>query len=584
MLDLVIRGGQVVDGKGGPRRIADVGAAKGRIVEVGTIEDSALRTIDAEGLVVAPGFIDIHTHYDAQVFWDPWLSPSCFYGITTVIGGNCGFSVAPIDDEAADYVRRMLARVEGMPLDSLVAGLTWDWTTTAEYLDRVSHQVGINMGFMVGHSAVRRLVMGASSTERPSTRKELEAMEHLVRAGLQAGALGFSSSLGLAHVDWDGAPVPSRHASERELIALAAVCRDFVGTSLEFIPGDVVGLTDEQFQIMASMSTAALRPLNWNLLRITADTRDAVIEDLRGGEVAEGLGGRVVALTMPIPSRARFSFETGFILDVLPGWSETIGLPVAERASALRNPDVRRRLLAGGKKAAKGHQLLADWGSKCIAQGFSPEAQRYEGRLIRDIAAEEGKDDFDALLDIVCADDLRTTFSYAPVDLSEDDWRTNVDVWRGGRAVVGGSDAGAHLDFTAYHDYPAYIVEHAVREHGVLSLEEAVQHMTSVPADLYGLVGRGRLEPGARADVAVFDESTFASGEIRMRFDLPGGAGRLYSTPSGMSHVVVGGVPVVEGGELTGAKGGSVLRGGTDTVTPSLGRPGVAWEDQERSN
>jgi N-acyl-D-aspartate/D-glutamate deacylase len=348
------------------------------------------------------------------------------------------------------------------------------------------------------------------------------------------------------------------------------VCGEFVGTSLELIPGDVVGLTDDQMQLMANMSVAAKRPLNWNLLRVTAATEEETSMDLRGGQVAADHGGKVVALTMPIPSRAQFSFMTGFVLDALPGWVPTMNLPAAERLTALRDPEVRAMLQAGAGRAARGHQALVDWGSKVICQAFSEPAQRYEGRSVGHIAAEEGKSPFDALLDIVCSDNLRTTFSYGPEPLSAEDWQANLRVWRSGYAVIGGSDAGAHLDFTATHDYPAYIIEHAVREHDVLPLEEAVRLLTEVPARLYGLRGRGRIEEGAHADLAIFDRATLSSGVMRTRFDLPAGAGRLFSSPKGMHAVVVGGQIVVQDGEVTGTPSGRLLRAGRDTETPVL--------------
>src|SRR6185312_2824182 len=246
MLDLLLTGGTVVDGTGSPRRRADVGVKDGRIVAIGTITDEAAQTVDATGKVITPGFIDVHTHFDAQVFWDSALTPSPLHGVTTVIGGNCGFTIAPLSADPSDgeYLMRMLARVEGMPLESLRDGVPWSWTSTGEYLDAVEKSsLGVNAGFMVGHSAIRRVVMGIESTERESTPDELAAMRRLLHEGLDAGGFGFSSSWARTHNDADRRMVPSRYASRDEILALCAVTGEHEGTQLEFIP--MVGPFDE---------------------------------------------------------------------------------------------------------------------------------------------------------------------------------------------------------------------------------------------------------------------------------------------------------------------------------------------------
>ncbi|MEI8323635.1 MAG: amidohydrolase family protein, partial [Actinomycetes bacterium] len=269
MLDVLITGGDVIDGTGAVRRRADVGIVDGRITQVGTITESAHQTIDATGKVVTPGFIDLHTHYDAQAFWDTSLSPSPLHGVTTVIGGNCGFTIAPLTPQDGDYLMRMLARVEGMPLESLQQGLPWDWSTTAEYLDALDGTLMPNAGFLVGHSALRRVVMHDAANQREATDEEIEAMCNLLRDGLRAGGMGFSSTWSPSHNDHTGVPVPSRHGSRKELIALCAVVEEFPGTTLEFIPA-VGEFAQETFELMGDMSAAANRPLNWNLLQVYA--------------------------------------------------------------------------------------------------------------------------------------------------------------------------------------------------------------------------------------------------------------------------------------------------------------------------
>jgi N-acyl-D-aspartate/D-glutamate deacylase len=568
-IDLAIRNGDVVDGTGAPRRRADVGIHEGRIVAIGDV-GAAADEIDATGRIVAPGFVDVHSHFDAQVFWDPLLTPSCLHGITTTFAGNCGFTLAPLVPDAVDYLVRMLAVVEGMPLPALRAGVPGDWSSTGEFLDRIDGTLGINIGFMVGHSALRRVVMGADATRRAATGDEIEAMKALLRAGLDAGGMGFSSSWGVAHFDGDGDPVPSLFATPDELVALAAVCRDYEGTSLEFLPNRVDRFAETELELLTSMSTAAGRPLNWNVIRITDTNRDETEHVLAAGTYARDRGGKVVALNMPIPSRARFSFLTGFVLDALPGWGEVLALPVPERLRALRDPAVRVRLAAGAAQAKGGLAEIAEFANRVISQTFTAEAAPYQGRHVAELAAERGTTPLDALLDVVCADELQTTFMRPVTEPSRADWVASAEAWRDGRAMIGASDAGAHLDFTAYFDYPVYILEKAVRDHGVLTVEEAVHLMTDVPAHLYGVRQRGRLAVGNNADVVVFDPGTIASGEITTRFDLPAGAGRLYAEPIGIDHVVVNGRRLVSAGTPTAERPGTLLRAGRDTETPSL--------------
>ena len=265
MLDLLVRGGRLVDGTGAPARPADVGVRAGRVVAVGTVDEPAARTIDADGLVVSPGFVDLHTHYDVQALWDPAVTPSPLHGVTTVIGGNCGFSIAPLGPEHVDYVMRMMARVEGMALDALEAGPAWDWRTFGEWLDRLDGRLAVNAGFLAGHSTMRRVVMGDDATTATATPDQIAEMVRLLHESLDAGALGFSSSLGEAHTDGDGRPVPSRAAGFEEFLALAGAVRDHAGTTLEFIAA-MGEIPSDRAELMAEMSLAADRPLNWNLL------------------------------------------------------------------------------------------------------------------------------------------------------------------------------------------------------------------------------------------------------------------------------------------------------------------------------
>jgi N-acyl-D-aspartate/D-glutamate deacylase len=568
MLDTVIRGGTVVDGTGAPGVRADVGVRDGRVVEIGDIDERAARTIDAEGKVVAPGFVDVHTHYDAQVFWDTTLSPSPLHGVTTVIGGNCGFTIAPLAPEHGEYLMRMLARVEGMPLSSLEQGVPWDWTSFADYLDRIEGTLAPNAGFLVGHCAIRRLVMGEDATKGAASADQLEAMERLLAQSLAAGGLGFSSSWARTHNDAAGEMVPSRHATDDELVALCKVVRDHPGTTLEFIPG-VPPFDDYAPELMARMSLAANRPLNWNVLFVNAG-RDDVTERLLGAsDVAAERGARVLALTLPDAPSPRICFDNGFLLDTIPGWEKPMALPHDEKKAMLASREGRQALrdAATGGKAVFG---LANWGIYVINECLTPDTRRFEGRTVADIAAELDKDPFDALLDIVVADDLMTGFGFPKSGDRDEDWEARLAVWRDKRAIVGASDAGAHLDFLATFNYATALLGKAVRQRELLPIEEAVHLLTDVPARLYGVRDRGQLAPGWHADVVVIDPTTVAPGEVRMRFDLPGGAPRLYGDAIGIDHVLVNGAEIVDGGSFTDARPGTLLRSGRDTDTVTV--------------
>lgn len=583
MFDVVIRGGVLVDGTGAERRPADVAIEGGRIAaitEPGGLDAAVSagevdRVIEAEGLIVAPGFVDLHTHYDAQAFWDPTLSPSPLHGVTTVVAGNCGFSIAPLSGDPADgeYLMRMLARVEGMPLESLAAGVPWDWRSTAEYLDRLDGTLAVNAGFLVGHSALRRAVMGHDAVGEEADDEQVEAMARLLGEGLAAGGLGFSSSWATTHSDGAGDPVPSRHATHDELVRLCSVVREHPGTALEFIP-TVGPFSDEHADLMADMSLAADRPLNWNVL-VAANARSAddVAQRLSASDRAAERGARVLALTVPDLMRIRLCFLTGFLLDTFPGWAKVMTLPADEKLVALADPDVRRRLIEGVESPEAGpFARIAQWHRMTIEEAFTDETKRHEGRLVGDVADEQGKEPFDALLDIVVEDGLRTVILPPQSGDDEASWVLRAQTWRDPRVILGASDAGAHLDFIATFNYTTAFLGDSVRDRGLMGLEEAVHKLTDVPARLYGLTGRGRLAEGWAADVVVFDPERIAPGPVGMRADLPAGAARLYSEPEGVEHVLVNGVEIVgPGATFTAARPGTLLRSGRDTETVTLG-------------
>jgi N-acyl-D-aspartate/D-glutamate deacylase len=523
--------------------------------------------------VVAPGFVDLHTHYDAQLSWDPTASPSPLHGVTTAIGGNCGFTLAPAGEAHADYLMRMMAKVEGMPLDALRAGLSWNWDSFGSWIERFEGHIGVNAGFLVGHSAVRRVVMGEGCHDEADGR-QIAAMVELVEDACRAGALGFSTSTGPTHHDGAGDPVPSRGAGVEELVALAGAVCDAPGTTLECVlAGSLSGFSDDEVMLLGRMSVAGRRPINWNVLGVSAMNPGGHEHQLRAADRVAGLGGRVVALTLPHSMRIRLSFLSGAVLDGLPGWGPVMALPVAERMAALRDPAVRARMKEGAASDEAGIlRALADWGRFELSETFAPENEAFEGRWVRDVMAERGSDDaFDVLCDIVLADGLRTGLRPGGLGAErEEDWRLRAEVWRDPRTVIGGSDAGAHLDMMCGAIYSTALLAHGVGEFGVVTMEEAVHQLTDVPARLYGLEGRGRIADGWCADVVVFDPDRVGYGEERTRDDLPGGAARLVADATGVHHVLVNGVAVVRDGRFVGDTPGTLLRSGRDTrtVTP----------------
>ncbi|WP_329451667.1 D-aminoacylase [Streptomyces sp. NBC_01724] len=577
MLDHLIRGATVVDGTGAPSYAADLGVRGGRIAviaEPGTLTEEAVTSEDATGLVLAPGFVDPHTHYDAQLFWDPYATPSMNHGVTTVAGGNCGFTLAPLHPDRpddADYTRRMMSKVEGMALKALEEGVDWSWSTFREYLDALEGRIAVNAGFMVGHCALRRHVMGADAVGGQPGPAQLDAMLRLLHDAMDAGAWGLSTTRSTTHSDGDGKPVASRHALPEELLALSRAVGEHEGTQLEaIVAGCLDQFSDDEIDLLVDMTAAAGRPLNWNVLTIDAAVPERVPRQLVPSERARRAGGRVVALTMPILTPMNMSLGTFCALNLIPGWGEILSLPVPERIERLRDASTRADMLRrADSKEAGVFRRLADFGRYVIGDTYSAANEGLSGRVVRDIAAERGQDPFHCLVEICAADELRTVLWPMPTDNDPGSWALRQQTWQHEDVLLGGSDAGAHLDRMCGAPYTTRFLGDCLRGRKLVPLEQAVKMLTDDPAQLFGLRDRGRIQEGFHADLVLFDPERIDAGPATLVHDLPGDSPRLDSKAIGIVSVRVNGVETLRDDKVTGAVPGTVLRSGRDTRTVS---------------
>lgn len=568
--DEIIKGGTVIDGTGTPGRLADIAIRDGKIVTIGKVDGDATIVTDATGRMVMPGVVDVHTHYDAQLLWDPGASPSANHGVTTIIAGNCGFTLAPLRPTAAEaeYLQEMMSRVEGMPLPALRT-IDWNWETFEQYLNQFENRISVNAGWMAGHCAIRRYVMGPESVGGEATPEQIEAMVAELRKAIEVGALGWSFTTSGSHSDGDGQPVPSRWASTEEMLAMATEVGRHEGTSLEgIVPGCLDRFADDEIELLATLSAAAKRVMNWNVLTIDSREPDRVGRQVEAFDRAKEIGGRVVALTMPVLVPMNMNFATFCGIWLLPGWEDTLRCDIPERIARLQDPATRATLLTASKSEEAGiYRRLADWEDYVIGDTFAPENAGLSNRTVGEIAAERGTEPFDTLLDIVIADGLQTILWPAPKDKDPESWRMRVEAWNDERVMIGGSDAGAHLDRMCGATFPTRFLGDMLNGRKLIPIERAVQLITQTPAQLFGLVDRGTLVEGSNADIVVFDPETIGSENAHMVADLPGGCSRLTADSYGIERVLVNGTAVIINGQATGATPGTVLKSGKDTYT-----------------
>ena len=552
--DLLIRGGTVVDGTGAPARRADVAIRNGRIAAVGATSGTADRVLDADGAVVAPGFVDIHTHYDAQVFWDRMLSISPWHGVTSVVMGNCGFGVAPTRPAHRELVLLTLEKVEGMSLDALRAGIgaEWPFETFAQYLDAIERRgTAINVGALVGHTPVRLYVMGEEAMEREATADEVAAMRALVAEALRAGAIGFATSKSPTHVGWEGRPVPSRVAAWEEIAALAG-CLAEAGNVMQATLGP--GLFLDEF---AAIQERTGRPVSWTALlggMLGPDGHRAVLER---SAALQARGVRVIPQVSCRPLMLEFNLAAPFPLESMSVMKPAARADLAGKRVVYADPEFRRALrgkIDGGLLTRAFHDMQ-------ITE-HPPDASLAERRLA-DVAAERGVHPVDLMLDLSLASGLETRFRLAVLNTDES---VVAELLRHPATMLGLSDAGAHASQLCDACAPTALLGKWMREKRVLSLEEAVRRLTAEPADVFGIRDRGRLAAGLAADVTVFDPATVGCGPLRRVYDFPAGADRLVSDATGVRAVVVNGVVIREDGrdavDPEAPLPGRVLRGG----------------------
>jgi N-acyl-D-aspartate/D-glutamate deacylase len=557
--DLLIRGGTVVDGTGAPARTADVAIRDGKIAAVDQLDERATRVIDADGLLVTPGFVDVHTHYDAQLHWDPTASPASWHGVTTLLTGNCGFTFAPATPDDLPWLLQMLSRVEGMSADALAEGVRFRGGTFADFLDGLDGRLGVNMGANVGHCAVRRQVMGDDASERTATGDEIGAMQTLVRAAMRDGAMGFTSSQLELHVAHDGRGVPSNHADHDELIALAGVLAEFGHGSIEFIPRSfLVGYDDDDRALILAMARASGRPVHLNTLASMPHAPDGWSRSLEFAEAAAADGLAIHPMFATNRVGVHFSLGSTFLFDEMPTFREALTLPPPAREERLRDPAVRDRLRAELADPT-GRSFVFAWDVLRVEHVVHPHNGRWLDQSVAALAEATDADPLDAFLDLSLDEHLETQFGVArPPNAERLD--ATARMIRSPVTMAGSSDGGAHLLSFCGADYTTRLLAEWVPS--VLTLEAAVARLTSVPARATGITDRGALLAGMAADVLVIDRESLDAGSARYVRDFPADSGRFVVDATGYRAVIVNGEPLHEDGTWTGATPGRVVRSG----------------------
>jgi N-acyl-D-amino-acid deacylase len=556
--DLLVKGGRIYDGSGLPSYLGDVAVKNGRIVETGRISGEAKRVIQADGLAVSPGFIDFHTHLDAQLLWDPIATSSCFHGVTTVIPGNCALALAPCREQDRDAILGSFERVEAMPLPALRAGVDWAWTTFPEYLNRLRGRLGVNVGALMGHVALRQFVMGNAASERAATPAEIETMKDLLKEGVKAGALGFSTNQNPVHMYADGRPIPSRLATDEEIVELACALGEINQGAVQISRGSL-GVSVpmvETVQLFEKIAAHSGRPVIWQSIAHRWDRPNEWRELLNLAQQSLAKGIQSYPLCNARLFNNRLTLKNAQVFDDLPTWKQILFLPIEERMKVFRDPEVRRKLRYEAVEEKKSSRFSRRWDLVYMIKAGTPTNRHLEKKSVAEIATIRGQDVIDAFLDLSLEEGLDTEFQTSSTNGDE---QAVAEIIRSPFTLVGQSDAGAHLIYDAGFGYATRLLGYWIRERNVMSLEEGVRKLTFMVASIFGLRDRGLLRPGLAADLVLFDPATIRECEPEMVRDLPGGEKRLIQKAIGIEMTVVNGEVLVAQGEHTGALPGRVL-------------------------
>ncbi|MCZ6875872.1 MAG: amidohydrolase family protein [bacterium] len=555
--DLLLKNGRVIDGSGMPSFFGDVAVKNGKIAEIGKLDGSAAtQVVDAEGMVISPGFVDNHCHYDAQVFWDPLCSFSCYHGATTVIIGNCSLALAPVRPGSAERVAEFLSYVEAIPMEVLRT-LDFNWETIPQYMDALDQRLGVNVGNLIGHSAVRHYVMGDDSQGREPTEKERVAMQDIVREAISAGALGLSVSQNKGHTDPQGVLVPAVWANEDEIFALCDVLRE-MGTGI--IQGGGGRAAELDNRLMSRLSQATGRQVVYNNLSQNIRRPDEWKELMAIIDETAEAGIRAYPLCSPNFSGSTFTMENAQVFRT-PTWDPILRSSEEEKLRAYSDPDVRKKLHdeavdCNGEMAAI--NLARNWYEHMFVAGpVMDKNQWMRNKSISDIAQAQGKGIIDAFLDLVVEENLRTVIRHATGNSDKD---AMTQILNYPNAIIGLSDGGAHVQFHGGYGYSTNLLGYWVREQQIMSLEKAVRRLTFESASTFGLYDRGLLRPGMAADITVFDPDTVRTLPEDVVHDFPAGGWRVRELSEGIKCTVVNGDVLIEDGKHTGALPGRVMR------------------------
>ena len=559
MYDLILKDGRIYDGSGMPSFIGDVAISDGRIAAVGRIDAAADRVLDVGGLAVAPGIIDFHTHFDAQLWWDPLASSSTEHGVTTIVMGNCGLTLAPCKPESRDALIGTFVRVEDMPRQTLQAGIPWDWTTHGEYLDALERKpLGLNVATLIGHCAVRQFAMGEASVEREANDGEIAAMENLVRHGMAAGAFGFSTNANQRHYREDGKPVASRFAGLDEVARLCRVVGESQSGLVQFTHGafaapEHVARIGQWYDTILKETR---RPLIGESIRHFWKEPDLWRKQLNDVEERCRQGYAAYAMTSTRRTLRRWTLKDSTRFDEMPAWKHLMTLPLDQREEKFRDPQTRLEL-DRAMAESKPISFSCRWDLIAIKKAARPENKAVEGKTIDELSRLQARPPIDAFLDLALAEDLATTFEDAATQADEAAVR---EIFSNPHVLIGQSDAGAHVaNANPGFGFATTMLAYWVRERQIMSLEDAIKKLTFLPASVFGIRDRGLLRPGMAADIFVFDPARIDLAEPEKVQDLPGGAPRYIQGANGILYTIVNGSVLMKNGAHTGVYPGRVL-------------------------